>query len=221
MKKRIRPQLLLALIAVLACIIGMRSMDADESLPHDFPADAAALAPEDTYEKRMPQQVAVKLENADAPTDTEPSPEEIPEDSQVTEPTIEETYGEAARYMAKAMYGEANICSTVERAGAGWNILNRVDSTDPYYPDDIIGVVIQPGQYHGYKDEHPVLPELYELALDVIGRWEREKNGEADVGRVLPTDYLFFTGDGEHNYFRTEWRSGASWDWSLPNPYEE
>ena len=41
------------------------------------------------------------------------------------------------------------------------------------------------------------------------------------LGRVLPREYLFFTGDGKHNHFRTEWDGGQVWDWSLQSPYEE
>ena len=66
-----------------------------------------------------------------------------------------------------------------------------------------------------------LLPELEELALDVIERWLDEKDGETEVGRVLPREYLFFTGDGKHNHFRTEWDGGQVWDWSLQSPYEE
>lgn len=137
------------------------------------------------------------------------------------EPTIEDWWGEEAAYIAKTIYGEAMVCSTTERAAVAWCILNRVDSTDPFYPDDIIGAVTQSQQFHGYDEDHPVLPELYDLALDVIERWLQEKNGAADAGRVLPAEYLFFSGDGTHNYFRTEWRGGTVWDWSLPSPYEE
>lgn len=55
----------------------------------------------------------------------------------------------------------------------------------------------------------------------MIERWLDEKDGKADTGRVLPREYLFFTGDGEHNHFRTEWDGGQVWDWSLQSPYEE
>ena len=85
----------------------------------------------------------------------------------------------------------------------------------------MIAVVTKPYQFHGYAADHPLLPELEELALDVIERWLDEKDGETEVGRVLPREYLFFTGDGEHNHFRTEWDGGQVWDWSLQSPYEE
>ena len=63
--------------------------------------------------------------------------------------------------------------------------------------------------------------EFVMTALDVIERWLDEKDGETEVGRVLPREYLFFTGDGKHNHFRTEWDGGQVWDWSLQSPYEE
>ena len=47
----------------------------------------------------------------------------------------------------------------------------------------------------------------------------RERREGGDVGRVLPDEYFFFTGDGEHNHFRTEYSGGTFWDWTLENPY--
>ena len=128
---------------------------------------------------------------------------------------------EEAEYIARTIYGEARGCSTTEQAAVAWCILNRVDSEDAYYPDDIIGVVTQKKQFHGYDERNPVEPELYGLALDVIERWQTEKAGAQNVGRVLPTEYLYFSGDGQHNYFRTSWDGGRQWDWSLPSPYEQ
>ena len=46
-----------------------------------------------------------------------------------------------------------------------------------------------------------------------------EKEGYASVGRVLPNDYFFFTGDGSYNYFRQNFDSTTYWNWSLPTPY--
>ena len=109
---------------------------------------------------------------------------------------------DAAAYIAKTVYGEAMVCGTTERAAVVWCILNRADDARD-------------------AADHPLLPELEELALDVIERWLDEKDGNADTGRVLPREYLFFTGDGEHNHFRTEWDGGQVWDWSLQSPYEE
>ena len=123
--------------------------------------------------------------------------------------------------LAKMVWGEARGCSATEQAAAVWCALNRVDSDDPYYPDTIIGVVSQPGQFEGYSPDYPVEDGILALVQDVISRWQREKAGEADVGRVLPKEYLFFHGDGAHNHFRIGFSDKAYWDWSLPSPYTE
>ena len=170
-----------------------------------------------------PQQVAVKLETPAIPTVTPPAPSVEPVVSQVTEPeeTTTRDWSAEAEVLAKTVYGEARGCSTTEQAAVIWCVLNRVDSECAFYPDDIIGVVTQPEQFIGYNAGYPVTQEHYDLALDVIDRWQREKNGEADVGRVLPAEYFFFYGDGQHNHYRTEYIGGQTWDWSLDSPYEE
>lgn len=126
----------------------------------------------------------------------------------------------AVVYIAKALYGECRGCTKTEQAAVVWCILNRVDSELPYMPDDIVSVVTQPKQFAGYADDKPVLEGLVEIAEDVMMRWKREKNGETDVGRVLPKEYLYFWGDKKHNYFRMELESFEYWDWSLESPYE-
>lgn len=67
---------------------------------------------------------------------------------------------------------------------------------------------------------NPIDDEIKALCEDVLTRWYAEKDGETDTGRVLPSDYLWFSGDGKHNYFRNAYKGGETWDWSLPSPYE-
>lgn len=110
-------------------------------------------------------------------------------------------YSLEAEYIAKTVWGEARGCTVAEQEQVIWCILNRVDSDIQYFPDNIISVVTQPNQFHGYSPDHPVTEEHYNLALDVLDRWEAEKRGEA-VQRNLGKDYVYFHGDGEHNYFR-------------------
>ena len=84
-------------------------------------------------------------------------------------------------------------------------------------------MVTAPYQF-AWTEDRPVLPELVELAEDVLIRWSAEKAGKKDVGRVLPVEYLFFDGDewAEANHFRTTYENtGAEWGWTLPDPYEE
>lgn len=119
--------------------------------------------------------------------------------------------------LAKMVWGEARGCSLTEQAATVWCVLNRVDMGD----DDILTVLLAPNQFQGYDYSNPVTPEIVALVEDVLIRWEIEKECVGSVGRVLPKDYLWFTGDGRHNHFRNEYKSDLTWDWSLPSPYEE
>lgn len=120
--------------------------------------------------------------------------------------------------IARTLYGECRgVSSDMERAAVVWVILNRVDAG---FGDSVIDVVSAEGQFSGYDPNYPILEELAVIAKDVLIRWNMEKLGYIDVGRVLPLEYLWFHGDGEHNYFRDEFRGGNRWYWSLENPYE-
>lgn len=127
-------------------------------------------------------------------------------------------------YLAKTLYGEARgIESKMEKAAVCWCILNRVDSDEYDFKDmkTIKDVVTAPNQFMGYDKNNPLIDELVDIAEDVLIRWRMEKDGVVEVGRVLPTEYTHFYGDGERNWFRTDWRSKEFWDWSWDNPYEE
>ncbi len=126
---------------------------------------------------------------------------------------------EEVEALAKVVYREARGCSKIEQAAVIWCILNRVDSPERYFPDTILEVIKQPHQF-AYTDETPLWPSLKALAEDVLIRWHNEKEGAENVGRVLPTGYVYFTGDGRSNHFTIEYRGKDTWDWSLPNPYE-
>lgn len=126
---------------------------------------------------------------------------------------------EDADMMAKLVWGEARGCSTTEQAAVVWCVLNRVDAG--YADGTIKGVITAKGQFTGYRSSNPVTETQRWIAVDVMTRWYREKNGEADVGRVLPKEYLYFAGDGIGNVFRTTYKGGTRWDWSLPSPYED
>lgn len=110
------------------------------------------------------------------------------------------------------------ISSECQKAAAMWCALNRYDAG---YAESIAEVVAAPAQFHGYSSEHPVDMELLELAYDVLDRWQEEQRGAADVGRVLPAEYLFFVGDGENNHFTAEYGSRDYYAWELPDVYGE
>lgn len=120
--------------------------------------------------------------------------------------------------LAKVLYNECRgVPSDIEKACVGWTACNRVDAG---FGDTIYEVLTAPNQF-AYNKRSPVTEELYYLALDILERWNSEKNGFEDVGRVLPSNYLWFHGDGEHNYFRDKFDGDFNiWDYSLSNPYD-
>lgn len=124
---------------------------------------------------------------------------------------------EEAEVLAKMLWGEARgVQSDTEKAACVWCVLNRVDS----YGKSIIEVTTAPKQFVGYKPDNPVDQELKDLCEDVLSRYFAEKEGQEDVGRVLPPDYLFFSCKNSTNVFRNAFKGGQTWDWSLPSPYE-
>ena len=142
-------------------------------------------------------------------------------ESEVDIPNIEKKYKDEIPYIARTVWGEARGCSETEQAAVIWCILNRVDSSIRYMPDNIIDVVTQKHQFLGYVKTFPVTEKIRELVIDVLTRWEMEKAGVENVGRVLPPEYMWFHGDGRHNHFRDSYRGGNRWDWSLDSPYED
>lgn len=124
--------------------------------------------------------------------------------------------------IAKTLYGECRgVVSTTEKAAVVWCILNRVDSKGYACGKSVEYVVTFKNQFQGYDASHPVIPELKRIAEDVLIRHHREQEGESDVGRVLPKEYIYFIGDTKRNYFTTEFLGKDYWEWSLDSPYED
>lgn len=169
-----------------------------------------------------------------APTETEPVetipetiPETVPETVPETEPVPEETAPPYIWYfddndvlaMARTLWNECRgIKSKTHQACVAWTACNRVGKDD--WGDTIIEVLTYPNAF-AHTWSAPIDDELYALALDVLTRWNDERNGFTNVGRVLPDDYLYFHGDGRENYFRRHYENDYDyWDYSLPSPYE-
>ena len=94
-----------------------------------------------------------------------------------------------------------------------WCVLNRVD--DGRFPDSIADVITQPNEFFGYSEINPVDEDIRKLARKVMIVWATEEMMPADGReRVLPREYVFFSGNGIENTFTTDWMGGAVWDWS-------
>lgn len=198
----------LACLLILLCMIVVARYGQGE-LPETEPPLASAAVPVQPTPEPTPE-----------PTPT-PTPEPMPEPTPEPEPEIVVNENDAV-LIAKTLKGECEGCSPVEQAAVAWCILNRVDAEGWAFGRSVEYVTTFPDQFHGYNPNNPVVPELYEMAVDVLTRWEREKRGETDVGRVLPPEFRWFRGDGKHNYFRDAYDGSYTvWDWSLQDPYIE
>ncbi len=124
---------------------------------------------------------------------------------------------EDVELIAKALYGEAQgVRSRTNQAAVVWCILNRVD-----YGYGTIAEVVKADCAFAFSESNLVLPDLYDLSLDVLLRWEQEKAGEVYVGRVLPKGYLWMRGDGIINHFRNDYFDHSTeWNWEWGSPYE-
>lgn len=121
--------------------------------------------------------------------------------------------------LARLLYGEARNCTVEGQAAAVWCVLNRVD--DERFPDTVLGVITQSTQFFGYNKYNPVEHELAAVAEDVLKRYYAERGGVEDVGRVLPREYCYFSGDGKQNYFTAIYAARDVWDWSTRSPYRD
>ena len=165
----------------------------------------------------LEEQVARDAAELRVPGAVDHIPEEpVQEESIEPEPVAPKLDPYEVELIGRTIWGEAGgIKSDAEKAAVAWCILNRVDAWDITIEE----AVTTPQQFQGYRSWGECPQEHLDLAADVLTRWELEKQGKENVGRVLPADYLFFLGDGKHNHFTTEFLGTDTWDWSLTDPY--
>ena len=99
-----------------------------------------------------------------------------------------------------------------------WTVLNRMDACYDGM-SDFWSILTAPYQF-AYYPGNPY--EEYELriAIDVLQRYAAEKAGVEEVGRTLPKGYLYYWGDGAHNYFGMN-GFGNELYFGLGDPYED
>lgn len=194
---------------IFCTLVAIPTMVNLRTLKQDLGELKTSLGDLEAQQEELQIQVDNKLE-AKQKAQTQQTP--VGGSSQVYTTTQEEI-----ETLAKIVYREARgIPQKSHQAAVIWCILNRVD--DGYWGDNIVDVATYPNAFAWVPDT-PVDEELVDLVVDVITRWNHEKQGLSDVGRTLPKEYLYFTGDGSYNHFTKEWGSTDYWDWSLPDPY--
>lgn len=119
-----------------------------------------------------------------------------------------EDYDKTVNVLAKLLWGEARgVKSDTNKACVIWCILNRVD--EKMRGDTVIECAVASHQFN-YNKRFPVKESLKKIAKDVLDRWLLEKTGETKVGRVLPKRYCYFSGNGRHNIFRSQYKIHGS-----------
>lgn len=151
-------------------------------------------------------------------TDTQPEPEPVTCPITAEEITmLAQTIGKEAQvvYWNGTKYG---VTYQARQAAVAWVALNRYDAAGG--TKTLADILTAPYQFV-WEENAPVTDQMMALAQDVVARWRQEQQGESDVGRTIPADYLYFDGDGRENYFRKNYKdTGEYWDWSLPDPYQ-
>ena len=110
---------------------------------------------------------------------------------------------EEVALVAKTIYGEARGCSDAEKRLVAWCICNRVD--DGTWGDTIEDIVTYPNAFHGYDDSWPEDSECVKVAQDVLAEWRTGREADVLEPYATTSEYLYFGGDGEHNWFREEY----------------
>ena len=103
--------------------------------------------------------------------------------------------------VCQTVYGEARGCSREEQMLVAWCICNRADNSGT----SIEQVVKAPSQFHGYSPEHPVTDEIRSAVLEVLNAWSSGQEALVYAPYATTSDYLYFSGDGAHNWFREEY----------------
>lgn len=104
--------------------------------------------------------------------------------------------------VANTIEGEAGGLSREEMRLVAWCICNRVDTG---LWGDTITAVVTPNQFHGYSSSGRTNREdVVDVAKDVLDEWSAGKPADILEPYTSSSKYLYFYGDGSHNWFREE-----------------
>ena len=106
--------------------------------------------------------------------------------------------------LSRMVWGEGRGVSRNEQKLIVWTALNRVDHRN--YPNTIAGVVWARGQFVGYSSRHPVTVAIRQMTMEVLEAWDRGEQAKVYPPFARTPNYLYFHGDGRHNWFRETFR---------------
>lgn len=106
-----------------------------------------------------------------------------------------------AEWLARVLYGIKSN-STDDLKTCCWCVFNRVDS--PGYPNTVQEVVNQPQQWMAYKEDNPVLEDLYQIAYDQLTTWY------SGGRRPVSAEFVFMSWSPTEIVLRDNWKDGSS-----------
>lgn len=159
-------------------------------------------------EAEVPEPVVLTVAMASTPKPAVPTTTPEPELEPEPEPIVELRYQEyEAQMVAQTVWGEIRGGAEDEWRLVVWCICNRVDSQHSAFKNQntIEEVVTARGQFHGYSSTNPVDEAIMEVVLDELYKWSAGEEAPIIEPYATTSNYLFFYGDGVHNWFREEW----------------
>lgn len=184
------------------------------------------------YEYQPPY---VEVEQTETTTETELATELETESEYVASEQAEETEPlptnmDEQGYTAVVSPSEINMLAylvdkeigsgtLIEKQAVVWCVLNRVDKGSAGgFKNSVYGVLTQANQFRSYYGTGS--NESYNIVVDCLTLWQMEKQSGYPIdGRVLPSEFCWYHGDGRHNHFRSAYKGGTEWDWSWTGGY--
>lgn len=156
---------------------------------------------------QAPHHAASGLLIAPVPPETSVyTPNTYPSQQDVLNTAMEAISDELVAEAALLAWGEYSGSDYAQRTAPIWCACNRADAWGQTLED-----VMHSDAFHGLLTEREVPEEWYDLARETLARWELEKMGYIDVGRTLSSEYLYFSGNGVVNVYRTEYIGGVEY----------
>jgi len=106
--------------------------------------------------------------------------------------------------LSRMVWGEGRGVSRNEQKLIVWTVLNRLDNGR--YGNSIRQIVTARGQFVGYHSGFPVTDAIQEVVIYVLEAWDRGEDAKVYPPFARDSNYLYFRGDGRHNWFRARYR---------------
>ena len=181
------------LLLILAALVGNRALAVNEP-------------PELIIPQAPPHAASGLLIAPVAPETTVYAPNTYPSQQSVLNAAMQAVPDDLVETAALLAWGEYSGSDYAQRTAPIWCACNRADAWGLTLEE-----VMHSDAFHGLLTERVVPAEWYDLARETLARWELEKMGYIDVGRTLPSEYLYFGGNGVVNVYRTEYIGGVEY----------